>query len=118
MFSSIPSLTSIVTVHSKFKTPLAITRAATVRVIVCCSPRIRSTLSSCCFSSPFSSWAVFRSSTCAWSASLRDASDGNFARFEKKSVTGRTTLVTASCKGAIALLTARPAAARASSPAR
>ena len=70
-------------------------------------------------SSWFSCWIVLRSSTCAWSSPFLAESDGSSARLPKKLLTGWTTLDTARCIGAMALLANRPAAASGpSSPAR
>ena len=112
MFTATPSSdpAPIVIVHSKFDTPLAITRAGIVRDRIACRPRICSRSSIRPASSWLSCCAVLRSSICASSASFRSASEGSSARLLKKSLTGCTTLETAFCIGASALLTARPAA--------
>ena len=102
---------SIVIVHSKLDRPLAITTAATAS-----GSRVGRRSSSPC-SSSFWVWisSFVASSACAAASSSFSSwfsleSEGRWANPEKKSPTGRVTLVTARCIGAMAAFVEAPSA--------
>ncbi len=108
-----PEPLSIVTVYSKFDTPLAMTLAVTaVGKRVCRRPAKATRSSYCAFTNESAATCERNASFSLCNRSLSSASEGRCASPEKKSPMGSVTVVTTRCSGAMNAFAALPRPAR------